>query len=404
MKYIGIILTGTSGSGKTTIANKFVSDFTDFKIVNSVTTRNKRDEDSNYTFLDKKEFYILKSDNKLLIDAEYRGEYYGIAKEDFANVLENNKIPILILTPNTANSLNNNFFKYNENFLILFIDTTDEQLKNRQTIRHEIIDHDLFGQREKDRNIIKDISQNQESLFYIIRNEDSTLLNNIINLIYSLWEFRNLGGVLSKKIITLMLKCGLLLENSDLNKISGASYDLSLGDQYWQDGKVKTLNAKNPFIDLKPGDYVIVSSEEVAKFPKDIAGRFDLTVSLFCQGIILSNGPQIDPGFEGRLFCLLFNTSNNSISLKHKAHYATLEFYKLLEPTVSYKEKYLGKKDIIDYLPKPSAPSVIVGMQKDIKSLKSAKWWEKTLPLIISIFAIVAAIVGPIIISLIRDP
>lgn len=200
--------------------------------------------------------------------------------------------------------------------------------------------------------------------------------------------------MLPKKVIELMLKCGMLLKNAEINnKVSGASYDLSLGAQYWQDGGKRILDNTNPFIKLKPGDYAIVSSKEIADFPKDIAGRFDLSVSLFCQGIILSNGPQVDPGFKGGLFCLLFNTSNAPITLKQGQHHATLEFIKLLEPTIPYSGKYQGKDDIIDYLPKPAEPSVITKIIDDIDALKSAKWWEKTLPLILSILALVATIV-----------
>jgi len=73
--------------------------------------------------------------------------------------------------------------------------------------------------------------------------------------------------------------------------VQGASYDLTLGDEYFNNGNIKTLNDRNPFIKMKPGEYVLVSSKEIARLPKDIAGRFDITVSLFCKGVILSNGP-----------------------------------------------------------------------------------------------------------------
>ncbi len=200
------------------------------------------------------------------------------------------------------------------------------------------------------------------------------------------------GGLIPKKLIELMIRCGMLLENADIKNISHASYDLSLGDTYWQDGEKKILDEKNAFIELKPGDYVIVASKEVANFPKDIAGKFDLAVSLFCQGIILSNGPQVDPGFNGKLFCLLFNTANETVTLKRGQHYATVEFIKLLYPTKPYSGKYQGKTDIIDYLPKPAKPSVIVKIIEDVKKLRKAKWYEKTLPLILSIIALLFGI------------
>ncbi len=79
--------------------------------------------------------------------------------------------------------------------------------------------------------------------------------------------------------------------------------------------------------------------------------------------MILSNGPQVDPGFKGKLFCLLFNTSNAPVLLKKGQHYATIQFYKLIEPTLPYKGKYQDKKRIIHYLP----PKTLVGGIHDLK-------------------------------------
>jgi len=137
-----------------------------------------------------------------------------------------------------------------------------------------------------------------------------------------------------------MIECRMLLENADPNNSTGAAYDLSIGDEYYYGGNIKTLTDNEPFILIEPYDYAIVTSKETTNFPKDITGRFDLSVSLFCQGIILSNGPQVDPGFKGRLFCLLFNTSNALVFLKRGQHYATLEFHKLIDvpPEISHSE------------------------------------------------------------------
>ena len=115
------------------------------------------------------------------------------------------------------------------------------------------------------------------------------------------------GGGLSHDIISLMIDCGMLLDNAKTEGVKGASYDLLLGDEYYYDGKIKRLTGTSSFLTIEPYDYAIVSCKERARIPRDVIGKFGLTVGLFCQGIILSNGPQIDPGFNGTLFCLLFN-------------------------------------------------------------------------------------------------
>jgi hypothetical protein len=108
----------------------------------------------------------------------------------------------------------------------------------------------------------------------------------------------------------------------------------------------------------------------VANFPRDVCGRFDLTVSLFCQGIILSNGPQVDPGFQGPLFCLLLNTSSSPVLLKRRQHYATLEFHELIEPTHIYRGQY-REKTLIDYLPSNAARGAINELKKELERVRA---------------------------------
>lgn len=105
--------------------------------------------------------------------------------------------------------------------------------------------------------------------------------------------------------------------------------------------------------------------------PRDIIAKFGLTVGLFCQGIILSNGPQIDPGFRGTLFCLLFNTSNRAVHLKRGKHYATIEFNKLIEPAKPYEGKYQETENIIEYIPANVLQGAINELKKEIEKLKN---------------------------------
>jgi len=114
---------------------------------------------------------------------------------------------------------------------------------------------------------------------------------------------------------------------------------------------------------------------------------------MFCKGLILSNGPQVDPGFKGILFCLLFNTSNEKIELKKGAHYATIEFHKLIEPSQNpYIGKYQEKEKIMEYLPEIAKFSVIGQMRNDISSLKKESFWLKYLPLIVSLASLAMAL------------
>lgn len=393
MQYYGIILTGPQGAGKTEIANHLVAN-SNFQIVQAITTRKSRSGgDDNYDFVNDEEFNQYQKNGELFVYDEYLGNKYGIKTESLETIIGNNKIPILIITPKSLKTLNETEFNIKKyHFLSYFLYAPTEELKQRLNKRNSNIQP-----KEVLRQIDVDCTYRDEGN-YKLQNIEKDATSNLIHM---LWENRNAMGMVPKRIIKALIEGGTLLKNADIHNIKGASYDLSLGDQYWQNGEKHTLDNDNGFIKLKPGDFVIVSSKESAELPNDIAARFDITVGLFCLGVILSNGPQVDPGFRGGLFCSLFNLSNSTIDLKRGQHYSTIEFIKLSEYTTAYQGKYQGREDIIDYLPKPSDPSTIIKIWDEIDNLKKAKFWEKSLPLILSCLAIVASIILAIILYLI---
>lgn len=221
-----------------------------------------------------------------------------------------------------------------------------------------------------------------------------------ISLIADFWAFRATGGMLSKRLISSYINHKLLIWPGSAgytDKISPSSYDLSLGDDYYYGGNIYTLCEKQPFLQIDPYDYAIVSSAETVNMPKDISGRFDVSVSLFCQGIILSNGTQIDPGFCGKLFCLLFNTSNKPIYLKRGDHFVTLEFCKLLEVTEPYRGKYNYKTSIVPYIPANALLGAINELKQDLDAIKKENSMLQTiflgtLTLIITLIALFVTI------------
>jgi len=355
MDYQGIAIVGPRGAGKSALCLRLCEKHSSLQMVPAVTTRKKRKDDTpdQYEYMGRREFKKLGKENRFLIKAEYAGENYGILKEQFLSVLQNEKTPVLILTPESLTRT--------EDFFSIFIDLPDPILNEGLKHRRQKIDETVESQRDADRSHAK-------SCLYVVQNHDS---GKSAELIWSLWKYRNTGGVLPKRLIQLMMECGMLLEHAEASNVQSASYDLSLGDEYYSGGKIKELTSKDPFVLIKPYDYAIVTSKENADFPRDVAGRFDLSVSLFCQGVILSNGPQVDPGFKGKLFCLLFNTSNSPVILKRNQHYATLEFHKLLEPTTPYQGRYQSKLGIINYLPSNTLMGAVSELKEELEKVRS---------------------------------
>ena len=253
---------------------------------------------------------------------------------------------------------------------VVFIDAEDGVLDERVGSRGTDAVAREREQRETDREVGR-------SAMYTVRGGKA---EEVSDLIAGLWTIRDRSGVLPEGLIARLVACGTLLEKAELSKVQGASYDLRLGDEYFYGGRIHRLSDKEPILTLEPYDYAIVTSHEVADLPREVSGRFDLTVGLFCQGVILSNGPQVDPGFRGPLFCLLFNTSSSPILLKRRQHYATIEFHKVLWPTARYRGYYQAKT-LIDYLPANAARGAINELKQELeevrkesKSLQATTW------------------------------
>lgn len=363
MYFEAVVISGTRCAGKSTLGNALLKFNSKFGLVKAATTRSKRsDEDTiNYYHLSDSAF----TNENMIISTVYGQYKYGIEQKEIERVIESGKIPILIIS---ADALSNFTAKNKNNYLLsFFIDAKDELLDERLNVRGT---HDKkqmlkeYAQRKIDRD-------HAFACTYKINNSSDSFDESLCELVEKLWNFRKSGGMLSKSIITLLTRFDVLLKGASQNSVSSSSYDLSLGDEYYYKGKIRNLSDRKPFILIEPYDYAIVTSREYARLPNDIAGKFDLKVSLFCQGVILSNGPQVDPGFEGNLFCLLFNTSNSPVTIKRGDHYATLEFNKLIEPTEGYKGQYQAKSGIINYLPSNTLQGGVNELKKEVEKLKN---------------------------------
>lgn len=367
MPFESIIITGTSCAGKSTIAQKLCQSSMEndicFEQTKAVTTREGRADDKIYEYVKDSAFAELLNNKKFLVNSVYRDKKCGIKKSEYNKLIQNKKVPILVITPIAAAKL---LSEEADKYMCFFLDSQDDVLFERWVERlgknpEKKARKEFYKQHKIDREY-------QDKAHYIIDNTD---ILTTVSLIIWLWEHQNQGGALSQKVIKNMIDCGVLLRDADPKMIKGASYDLRLGDEYYYDGEIRKLSAKKPFLTIEPYDYAIVSCRETACIPRDIIGKFGLTVGLFCQGIILSNGPQIDPGFRGTLFCLLFNTSNRAVHLKQGKHYATIEFNKLLGYADPYEGKYQGKGSIIDYIPANALNGAINELKKEVEHLKS---------------------------------
>ena len=134
----------------------------------------------------------------------------------------------------------------------------------------------------------------------------------------------------------------------DERQIQAASYDIRVGDQGATTSAKKLVNIRNDgYLVLQPGDFGIVMGLEEIHLGPQYVGRIGLRSKYARKGISATTGPQIDPGFHGRLIVGLTNLTPKPVTLPHKDDLLTIEFHKLEEPsTRPYDGPYQGKLEL----------------------------------------------------------
>ncbi|MDE0696294.1 MAG: hypothetical protein OXH76_10740 [Boseongicola sp.] len=129
------------------------------------------------------------------------------------------------------------------------------------------------------------------------------------------------------------------------DNIEPASYDCRLGNvvsaglgrHEWGDG--------DEFV-LESNSWAAIASDELFVLPKDICASYGITSGIARRGVIAFGGPQIDPGYEGRIFVSLYNPTLEPIVLKHKQIILSVIFYGISSADdEGYTGPYQGQKD-----------------------------------------------------------
>ncbi len=141
----------------------------------------------------------------------------------------------------------------------------------------------------------------------------------------------------------------IIISPFDDKYVEPASYDLRVG----KDAATIRHNGADGRIDLEkehllliePFAPAIVWALEHIELPRNIAGRFGLKSGLSRRGIYASVGPQVDPGFSGKLSVTLFNLTTNPVALDYGDTFLSLEFHQLgRAASRGYAGEYQGRE------------------------------------------------------------
>ena len=137
----------------------------------------------------------------------------------------------------------------------------------------------------------------------------------------------------------------IIIEPFDEAKIEPASYDCQIGDVLAAGIGRHKWEEDEEFI-LQSNSWASVSSQESFKLPNDVCASYGIGSSLARRGVIAFGGPQIDPGYEGKIFVSLYNPTLEPIVLKSNQVIMSVIFYELAsEVEQGYSGPYQGQQD-----------------------------------------------------------
>jgi dCTP deaminase len=122
-------------------------------------------------------------------------------------------------------------------------------------------------------------------------------------------------------------------------RLEPASYDLRAGRVLVARRGIVDLS-KEPVV-LRHGDWAEIESLEVVELPLNIAATVGVRSSLTRRGLDWFSGPQIDPGYKGRIYISVFNASVAPMDVSYGMPFASLTFYRLSrDASRSYEGKF----------------------------------------------------------------
>lgn len=140
----------------------------------------------------------------------------------------------------------------------------------------------------------------------------------------------------------------IFIEPFDDKQVQPATYDLRVGEQGATTSSKKRVNIRETgYLLLEHGDFGIVTVLEEIRLGLQYTARFGLRSKYARKGLIATTGPQIDPGYEGRLIVGITNLTPRNISLPYKDDFLSVEFHRLEEPaTRPYSGPYQGRVEL----------------------------------------------------------
>src|SRR6266403_3041491 len=171
------------------------------------------------------------------------------------------------------------------------------------------------------------------------------------------------GAVLrAEEIRRYVTEFNLLIDDGDFTpaNLKGASYTMaphpSEGWIIGADGNHELLsvrdNSRGPYYVVPRNSLVYIRLRETLRLPFYLIGRHNLKIDYVYQGLLLGTGPQVDPGYVGKIYIPLHNLTNQQVDIYINESFVSIDFVRTgplrLENGVpnSYVEFYERYKEL----------------------------------------------------------
>jgi len=136
--------------------------------------------------------------------------------------------------------------------------------------------------------------------------------------------------LMSDSALRAALERGDIVFEPSPSEIKAASIDLRLGPEAFLGTSTEIVDVmQTRLLVIPPGELALVSIFEKMIVGARFAGQIGLRSSLSRKGLALLAGPQVDPGFRGRLHIALVNLSPVEISIAYNEPLITVMFHDL---------------------------------------------------------------------------
>jgi len=129
--------------------------------------------------------------------------------------------------------------------------------------------------------------------------------------------------------ISSLVHSATLIEPFIASHLAPCSYDLSAGMSYVIAGGGVAVNSSEKPLILNSGSYAGVVSSERVKIPPNVYVVLGPKRKLSYDGIILLSGCVIDPGYEGHLLFVLYNSSGRKRAIYPGKKICVATFFQL---------------------------------------------------------------------------